>query len=97
VANYRNMAATVRLPQLYATVGKLHAELSDFDEALRLLETKLDEDARTSNLREIYYTALRKRTELKAGMEASLQEIFSHPRHRRNAILGDIARAREPS
>jgi hypothetical protein len=96
VANHRNMATTARLSQLYATVGKLHAELNDFDEALRLLETKLDEDARTSNVREIYYTALHRRNELKAGMDASLQEILSHPR-RRNAILGDIARAREPS
>ena len=92
MANYRNMAATVRLSQLYAIVGKLHAELNDFDEALRLLGAKLDEDARTSNLRENYYTALRRRNELKAGMDARLQEILSHPRHRRNAILGDIAR-----
>jgi hypothetical protein len=86
------MAVAVRLSQLYATVGKLHAELNDFDEALRLLETQLDEDVRTSNPREIYYTALRRRNELKVGMDASLQEILSHPRHRRNAILGDIAR-----
>jgi len=86
------MVGTICLPHLYATVGKLYAEMNDFDEALCLLETKLDESSRRPSLRECYYGALRRRNELKARIDASLREILSHPKHRRNAILADVAR-----
>jgi hypothetical protein len=84
------MVNKARLPNLYSAIGKLYAEVCDFDEALRLLENKLDEGFQTTAMRESYYRALRGRGESKARLNASLRELQSHTRRRSGSIVMDV-------
>jgi hypothetical protein len=79
-----------RLSNLYSTVGKLYAELSDFDEALHLLGSKLDEGLQAPAMREHYYRVLQRQRELKDRLDISVRELHSHGRHRRSSILKEI-------
>jgi hypothetical protein len=85
------MVDKARLPSLYATVGKLYAELSDFDEALRVLEVKLDEGIRTPRTMELYYSVLGWRKEVQTRIDAGLGAIRSHSKHHRSAIVASVS------
>jgi hypothetical protein len=85
------VVASIHLPNLHATVGKLYAELDDFDEALRLLEAKLDDGIKTPSAMELYYGVLARRKELKSRLNAALKEVLSHAKHRRSDVLAEIA------
>ena len=85
------MVASTHLPNLHATVGKLYAELNDFDKALRLLEAKLDDGIQTPSVMEHYYGVLARRKELKSRLNAALKKVLSHAKHRHSDVLAEIA------
>jgi hypothetical protein len=85
------VVTSTHLPNLHTTVGKLYAELNDFDEALRLLEVKLDDGVQTPSAIEFYYGVLARRKELKSRLDAAFKEVLSHAKHRRSDVLGEIA------
>jgi hypothetical protein len=71
------LATKPGLAYLYHAVGKLYVELSACDDALRLLENKLDDGFQTSAIRDSYYDSLRRRSRLKAQLDASIRETRS--------------------
>jgi len=85
------VVARTHLPNLHTIVGKLYAELNDFDEALRLLEAKLDDGIQTPRAMELYYDVLARRKELKSRLNAALKEVVSHAKHRHSDVLAEIA------
>jgi hypothetical protein len=85
------VVARTHLPNLHTIVGKLYAELNDFDEALRLLEAKLDDGIQTPSAMELYYGVLARRKELKSRLNAALKEVLLHAKHRRSDVLAEIA------